>query len=147
MQLRVFHWELKNEKWSAKSNFVVWSFIKWIFWQDSMEEEWSSWLWGNNFLHLLQQCLLPGPPHPLFLLPAQELQPHVVSFLSDYNKFIFVFFFLYYTSKPLKTSKEHFFQIPMWSFMLWIDVLSWIRFVVGKIGWDADYRDIYLYIS
>lgn len=50
--------------------------------QDPVEEERGRRLRGHHLLHLLQQHTLPGPRHHRLLLPAQELQPLRVSFLS-----------------------------------------------------------------
>lgn len=48
--------------------------------QDSVEEERGSRLRGYHLLHLLQQHALLGARHHRFLLLAEELQPHCVSF-------------------------------------------------------------------
>lgn len=45
-----------------------------------MEEERGRRLRGHHLLHLLQQHTLPGSRHRRLFLPAQELQPHRVSF-------------------------------------------------------------------
>lgn len=50
--------------------------------QDPVEEERGGRLRGHHLLHLLQQHTLPGARHHRLLLPAQELQPHRVSFKS-----------------------------------------------------------------
>ena len=48
--------------------------------QDSVEEERGGGLRGDDLLHILQQRLLPRPPHHPLILRAEKFQHQHVSF-------------------------------------------------------------------